>query len=105
DAEWARVLWPRDPALLAVLPQEERERLAATLPLDRLAAVPGPWGAELSRAVVAQLAAHRPPSWLGYALDPSVLPECEALIEAGGAPIVRLCDVLATRAAMLRELS
>jgi len=105
DAEWARGLWPREPALLSVLPTEERERLAATLPLDQLAAVPGPWGAELSRAVVAQLAANRPPAWLRYALDPSVLPELEPLIETGGAPIVRLCDVLATRAAMLRELS
>ncbi len=105
NAEWARALWPREPVLLSVLPKEERERLAATLPLDQLAGVPAPWGAELSRAVVAQLAANRPPAWLRYALAPSVLPELEPLIETGGAPIVRLCDVLATRAAMLRELS
>jgi hypothetical protein len=105
NVEWARALWPREPVLLSVLPKEERERLAATLPLDQLAGVPAPWGAELSRAVVAQLAANRPPAWLRYALDPSVLPDLEPLIETGGAPIVRLCDVLATRAAMLRELS
>jgi hypothetical protein len=105
DADWARALWPRDPALLGVLSQEERERVGATLPLDRLDAVPGPWGAELSRAAVGRLATEPPPAWLRYRLDPSVLPELEPLSEAGGLQIVWLCDVLAARAAMLPELS
>jgi hypothetical protein len=47
----------------------------------------------------------RPPAELAHALDPAVLPELEPLIEAGGRPVARLCDVLAIRAAMLRELS
>jgi hypothetical protein len=42
---------------------------------------------------------------LAYALDPAVLGQLEPLIESGGRPIARLCDVLAIRAAMLRELS
>jgi hypothetical protein len=112
DAAWARALWPRRPELLGVLPTEERERLAAGLtPEQIVAAVPGPWGAELSRAVAATLAAAdpatapRPPVELAYALDPAVLGQLEPLIESGGRPIARLCDVLAIRAAMLRELS
>jgi uncharacterized protein DUF5691 len=108
DVPWARALWRRRPELLAVLGQEERERLAAGLaPEGVVAAVPAPWGAELSRAVVEKLAAAdtRPPVGLAYALAPAVLAQLEPLIEAGGRPIARLCDVLATRAAMLRELS
>jgi hypothetical protein len=34
-----------------------------------------------------------------------VLSELEALSDAGGRPVARLCDTLAIRAAMLRELS
>jgi hypothetical protein len=122
DAGWARVLWPRRLELLALLPDDEalpRSPLPALAPAGKVtwpssdalaAAVPGPWGPELSRRVVATIRtelewAVKPVSELAYALDPSVLGELEPLIEAGGARIVRLCDVLATRAAMLRELS
>ena len=95
--------------LLAVLPRAERERLGATLPLEAIA-LPAPWGAELSAAIVAKIAAETPapvriPAEAAYALDPGVLPQLEPLIEAGGRPVVRLCDVLAIRAAMRRELS
>jgi hypothetical protein len=56
--------------------------------------------------VVARLPqAERVDPALGYALDPVVLPDVEALVEAGGRPIARLLDVLGTRAAMLGELS
>ena len=41
----------------------------------------------------------------GYRLDPALADEAEALRELGGRDLRTLCDVLAARAAMLRELS
>ena len=41
----------------------------------------------------------------GYQLDPSLAPEAEPLRDLGRRDINQLCDVLAIRAAMLRELS
>ena len=41
----------------------------------------------------------------GYRLDPALAPEAEPLRDLGGRDVDELCDVLAIRAAMLRELS
>ena len=41
----------------------------------------------------------------GYRLDPALADEAEALRDLGGRDLWTLCDVLALRAAMLRELS
>jgi hypothetical protein len=116
DPAWARALWRRQPAagLLDVLPKAEREELA--LERDELedivASFPRPWGPELSRAVVARLGrlvkekrTYAIAPDLAYGLDPTVLAPLEALREEGGARIDRLCHILATRAAMLGELS
>ena len=56
DAEWARALWPvlHDRELLAVLPRAEGEALAAAAedPFAPRSSCAGPWGPELSRAVL-----------------------------------------------------
>ena len=45
-------------------------------------------------------------AFAGYRLDPALAPEAEErLRELGGRDLGLLCDILATRAAMLRELS
>ena len=41
----------------------------------------------------------------GYRLDPALAEEAEPLRDLGGRDVWNLCDVLAIRAAMLRELS
>jgi hypothetical protein len=116
DAAWARALWRRRPAagLLDVLPKAEREALASQRDEleDIVASLPRPWGPELSRAVVARLGrlvkekqTYGIAPDLAYGLDLSVLAPLEALREEGGARIDRLCHILATRAAMLGELS
>jgi hypothetical protein len=114
NEQWARALWPLHPdtRLLAVLPRAEAEALAAASddPIAAAAALPGQWGAELSRAVIAAIGRRRQAgewleaSWAGHLLDPSVEPEAEALRELGGRDLWRLADVLGERAAMLREL-
>jgi hypothetical protein len=116
DAEWARALWRRVPAagLLEVLPKAEREELALERDEleDMVTSLPRPWGPELSRAVVARLGrlvkegqTYGIAPDLAYGLDLSVLAPLEALREEGGARVDRLCYILATRAAMLGELS
>ncbi|HET6547565.1 MAG TPA: DUF5691 domain-containing protein [Solirubrobacter sp.] len=114
DAAWARALWRRDVALLAVLPRAEAEALAVAADDPFLASqeLRGHWGPELSRAVIAHIrrqreAGQRPyhVGAAGYRLDPTVEPEAGALRELGGGDIWTLADVLQARAAMLRELS
>jgi hypothetical protein len=116
DAAWARALWPvlGDPRLLEALPRAEGEALAAASPEPVVAAgaLPGTWGRDLSRAVIAAILRVREAgergvdvAFAGYRLDPALEPEAEALRELGGRDIWMLCDVLAVRAAMLRELS
>jgi Family of unknown function (DUF5691) len=118
DAEWARALWAArpEPALLTVLPREEREALAARGSLDDALACPGPWGPELSRAVLERFRATVQERWPGVDVDevgtrlhPDTLAEVEALreIAAGGwaaTLVARLADLAAFRAGMLREL-
>jgi hypothetical protein len=116
DADWARALFARRPApdLLVALPREEAERLAATTDQPHVAAeaLPGPWGADLSKAVIEAIAKERAElrrhdvEFAGYRLDPALAQEAEdRLRDLGGRDIRNLCDVLTTRAAMLRELS
>ena len=113
DAEWARALWPvlHDHELLGVLPRAEGEALAATAedPFTAALELPGPWGIELSRAVLAAVPAHRERGGhvgvAGYRIDPALAEEAEPLRDLGGRDVWNLCDVLGIRAAMLRELS
>jgi hypothetical protein len=108
DAAWARTLWRHDYELLDVLPRAEGEALAATAedPFSAALELSGSWGPELSRAVLATVPERsRHVGVAGYQLDPSLAPEAEPLRDLGRRDINQLCDVLATRAAMLRELS
>src|SRR5919202_6361913 len=54
DEAWARALYAGgvNTQLLRVLPQAEREAAAARGRLEDALACPGPWGVELSRAVL-----------------------------------------------------
>ena len=65
-----------------------------------------PWREPFSRAVVEAI--RRDPvqatSGLGYHMHLAVEPEVETLRDLGGTNVWRLCDLVATRAAMLREL-
>jgi hypothetical protein len=102
--EWARALWAVDEELLAVLPRAEAEALAVTA--DAALHLPGTWGAELSRRVLAAIPTRDANvTRLAYQLDPALAPEAEALRDLGRRDVNELCDVLAIRAAMLRELS
>ncbi|HEX6022018.1 MAG TPA: hypothetical protein VFZ00_08480, partial [Solirubrobacter sp.] len=108
NAEWARALWPIDPELLAVLPRDEAERLAATAedPFAAALELDGTWDSELSRAVLAAIPTLEEDVRIaGYRLDPTLAPEAEALRDLGRRDVNHLCDVLAVRAAMLRDLS
>ena len=83
----------RRPRLLAALPRAEAEALAAAA-ATRVAAArrcAGPWGPELSRAVIAAI--RRPArratrgvdvAFAGYRLDPALAPEAEPLRDLGG---------------------
>ena len=101
--------------LLTALPHDEAQALAAkdSDPDIAAAALPGPWGATLSKAVIDAI--HRKRSdqewgqdveFAGRRLDPAFADEAEErLRELGGRDMRRLCDILGARAAMLRELS
>jgi len=117
DAEWARALWAvrHDPVLLAALPHEEAQQLAARAerPDVVAAAVPGPWGATLTIAVLNALQRHRTgldwgqdAAYAGERLNPAFTEDAEEkLRDLPGRDIRRLLDVLSARAAMLRELT
>jgi hypothetical protein len=100
--------------LLLALPAAEAERLAAAAldPVSAAHALPGPWGPEFSKTVIAAIEKERAElrrndvEFAGYRLDPALAPEAEdRLRDLGGRDIRNLCDVLSARAAMLRELS
>jgi hypothetical protein len=104
DVEWARALWAVDEELLAVLPRAEAEALAASP--DAALHLPGTWGPELSRRVLEAIPTRDANvTRLAYQLDPALAAEAEALRDLGRRDVNELCDVLAIRAAMLRELS
>jgi hypothetical protein len=115
DPGWASALWGlrTEPALLAVLPRAAAEALAAAAD-DKLAAalaLPGRWGEELSYWVLEDIRGRRSEGHrgvhvgeAGYRLHPAVEAQAETLRDLGGADLWELCDVLAIRAAMLREL-
>ena len=117
DAAWARALWEvrPDPQLLLALPHDEAERIAAAAPEPDVAAreLPRPWGLELSKAAIAAIERRRNAgdrghdvAFAGHRLDPALAPEAEErLRDLGGRDLWVLCDILSTRAAMLRELS
>jgi hypothetical protein len=117
DADWSRALWPVHPdsRLLTVLPKAEAESLAAAAdaPDDAARALPAPWGAELSKAVIDAIHNRRAAGergqdveFAGHRLDPAFAVEAdERLRPLGGRDLHRLCDILSARAAMLRELS
>ena len=76
--------------------------------------MPAPWGASLTRAVIEAIKHHRSDTeWVradvafaGERMDPALAEHAEEqLRELPGRDIRRLCDILAARAAMLRELS
>ena len=104
-----------DPVLLAALPHEEAQQLAARAerPDVVAAAVPGPWGATLTIAVLNALQRHRTgldwgqdAAYAGERLNPAFTEDAEEkLRDLPGRDIRRLLDVLSARAAMLRELS
>ena len=76
------------------------EHLAAALRL------PGQWGPELSRKVLEAIPTHDANVKIAaYHLDPGLAEEAEALRDLGRRDVNELCDVLAIRAAILRELS
>jgi hypothetical protein len=113
DATWARALRRHDLELLQVLPRATAEELARQAPDPLLAAqvLHGQWGLELSKQVLEAIRERRKNlirdvdvRFAGYRLDPSLEHEAESLRELPGIDIERLCDVLAFRAAMLREL-
>jgi uncharacterized protein DUF5691 len=118
DADWARALRAvhPEPELLTVLARGEREALATRGNLDDALACPGPWGPNLSRAVIEHFRATVHERWpgadvdeVGMRLHPDTLAEVEGLREvaAGGwaATLVgRLADLAAFRAGMLGEL-
>lgn len=117
DAGWARALWALgvQPELLLALPHDEAQRLAAAAPDPDIAAraLPGPWSADLSRAVIAAIERRRTAgergqdvAFAGHRLDPALAQEAdERLRHLGGRDLWVLCDILGVRAAMLRELS
>jgi hypothetical protein len=117
DAEWATALWSvhPDPALLSALSHEQAQGLAARAerPDVVAAAVPGPWGATLTIAVINALARYRTgsdwgqdASYAGERLNPAFADDAEErLRDLPGRDIRRLLDILSARAAMLRELS
>jgi hypothetical protein len=117
DAVWARELWAvrPEPELLLALPREEAQGIAAAAPEPDVAAraLPGPWGLELSRAAIGAIERRRKAgergqdvTFAGHRLDPALAQEAEErLRDLGGRDLWVLCDLLAARAAMLRELS
>ena len=96
-----------------MLPRAEGEALAAAAPDPFVAALraAGPWGRELSRGV--DRGDPAPRATRGAHVARRRLParsrrssrEAEPLRDLGGRDLWDLCDVLAIRAAMLRELS
>ncbi|UMG94613.1 DUF5691 domain-containing protein [Nocardioides sp. TF02-7] len=87
DLAWARAVVADVPALLDVLPADERERVAVSLlrpgstydPLALARVVPPPWGADLSRLLVERLMDRKgtpdaPTLALARGLHPDVLP-------------------------------
>jgi hypothetical protein len=116
DAAWARALWDAapDPPLLQALPHDEaQERAAAAERPDIVArAVPGPWGAGLTRAVLDAIKRHRTGAefnqdvaYAGTRLDPALAEHAEPLRDVPARDVRRMLALLDARAAMLRELS
>ena len=108
NVDWARALWRVDDELLAVLPRAEAEAHAAGAadPFAAALRLPGSWGPELSRKVLEAIPGPYPSVRVAaYHLDPALAPEAEPLRDLGRRDVNELCDVLAIRAAMLRELS
>jgi hypothetical protein len=110
NADWARVLWREDPArLLALLGADEVDALAVAAddPYEMAFLLPGQWGPRISRRFVEHVPrareAQRRVSGAGKWLDPSV--DVEPLRDLGDRDVDALCDLVAYRAAMLRELS
>ncbi|WP_344859163.1 DUF5691 domain-containing protein, partial [Planomonospora alba] len=131
DPEWARELFARDPLadLLAVLPRDEREAVAAAFvrgggPVDRrirgldgqlimvLGGAGGPWGPDLTRAVlgkIIELAGSQP--WnlgelvrlAGERADPALHGLAERL--SPEPPVQEVAALLRFRDDMLKELS
>ena len=118
DAAWARALWPVHPdsRLLTVLPQDEAEALAAAAdaPDDAAAGAAravGPGALEGrdrrdprtgARRVSAGRTSSSRATGSTRRSPPRPRSGCAPL---GGRDLHRLCDILAARAAMLRELS
>ena len=108
NVDWARALWRVDDQLLAVLPRAEAEAHAAAAadPFAAALRLPGSWGPELSRKVLEAIPGSHPNVRVAaYHLDPALAPEAEPLRDLGRRDVNELCDVLAIRAAMLRELT
>lgn len=132
DTAWASALlpgsWAEVPGLLAVVPHDEAQRVAAAVVdehglappvLALLDHCPRPWSVDLSRPIVARVveAAQQPGrprgdaaalrarlGDLGARLDPSVAP-AEVDVAPGWADVVGwFLDLLAFRAAMREEL-
>jgi hypothetical protein len=101
DVEWARALIGVDPALLGVLPKDERE--AAARSIEDALACAGRWGRKLSETVLRALAGEDVPDLpeIATRLHPDTLDDVEALRAYGHR---RLCDLAAFRAGMLRDL-
>jgi len=112
DETWARALWlaTQEPHMLSVLPREEAETLArqAADPYTAASELPA-WGQELSRVIIRAIPKLRERNvhigLAGYKLDPSLEAEVEPLRDLGGRDVLDLCDTVALRAAMLRELA
>ena len=108
NVDWARALWRVGDELLAVLPRAEAEAHAAGAadPFAAALRLPWSWGPELSRKVLEAIPGPHPNVRVAaYHLDPAIAPEAEPLRDLGRRDVNELCDVLAIRAAMLRELS
>jgi hypothetical protein len=117
DAEWARALWAVAPVaqLLEAVPHAEAQELAAGAERPDIVAqaVPGPWGPALTKTVIDAVQRSRAGqdftqdvAYAGERLDLALADYAEErLRELPGRDVRRMLDVLAARAAMLRELS
>ena len=113
NEDWARELWRvvDDPRLLTVLPRREAERraLGADDPFAAALELPGPWGPLLSRKIIELIPKLKERGvrvvTAGYRIDPSLEAEVEALRDLGSRDVFELCDTVAIRAAILRELA
>ena len=118
DAAWARALWEvrPDPQLLLALPHDEarahrrggaraRRRRARASPAVGRSSSRRRRSRRSSGGATAGDRGHDV-AFAGHRLDPALAPEAEErLRDLGGRDLWVLCDILSTRAAMLRELS